>query len=341
MSRKSKGGQTMRTRSGLAAATLMCTALMSAISAAYAADIDRCHGTMAWQVLGSGGPELNQRAQSGHVLWIDGKARAVLDAGAGTAVNFGKAKGRIEDLDVMALTHLHTDHSADVAAYIKASFFGERERVLPILGPDAGNGFPSIRGFLQAMFSGDAAAYPYLGGFMREGGAGYLIEPNVLALRKGEIAVVFRNERMTIRATAVTHGPVPALAYRVDVDGHSVVYLGDTDARAPALLKLAEHADLMVANMAIPEGGNDPVANALHAPPSRIATLARQAGVQRLLLSHWMLRSEQAMPQIRKDIAAIFPGQLLVAYDGECVNLDKPARLGTPQPGASKASRSP
>lgn len=289
---------------------------------ARAADIDSCHGAVAWQVLGSGGPELNRRAQSGHVLWIDGKTRAVFDAGAGTAVNFGKANGHIEDLDVMALTHLHTDHSADVSAYIKASFFGERDRALPILGPAAGNGFPSVQTFLQALFDDEHAAYPYLAGFMRDGGASYRIEPKTLSLREGKIAVVFKNERMTIRATPVKHGPVPALAYRVDVDGHSVVYLGDTDARAPALVKLAEHADLMVANMAIPEGGDDPVANALHAPPSRIAALAKQAGVRRLLLSHWMVRSEQAMPEIRRTIASIFSGEVVVGYDGECLGLD-------------------
>ena len=303
--------------------TLILISLMFSCTsfAALAADIDSCHVTIAWQVLGSGGPELDQRAQSGHVLWIDGKTRAVFDAGAGTAVNFGKAKGRIEDLDVVALTHLHTDHSADISAYIKASFFGDRDRALSILGPAAGNGFPSVQTFLQALFTDEHAAYPYLGGFMRDGGASYRIEPKTLSLRDGEIAVVFKNERMTIRATPVKHGPVPALAYRVDVDGHSVVYLGDTDARAPALVKLAEHADLMVANMAIPEGDNDPVANALHAPPSRIATLAKQAGVRRLLLSHWMLRSEQAMPEIRRTIASIFPGQVLVGYDGECLRL--------------------
>ena len=302
-------------------ATVLALVVSCASLTAHAADIDSCHSTIAWQVLGSGGPELNQRAQSGHVLWVDGKARAVFDAGAGTAVNFGKAKGRIEDLDVIALTHLHTDHSADVPAYIKASFFSERDRALPILGPAAGNGFPSVQTFLKALFAEEHAAYPYLGGFMRDGAASYRIEPKTLSLRDGEIAVVFKNERMMIRATPVKHGPVPALAYRVDVDGHSVVYLGDTDARAPALVKLAEHADLMVANMAIPEGDNDPVANALHAPPSRIAALARQAGVHRLLLSHWMVRSEQAMPEIQRTIASIFSGEVLVGYDGECLEL--------------------
>lgn len=324
----------------------MCLAL--SCTTALAAPV-ACAVKVGWQVLGSGGPELNGRAQSGHVLWIDGKARAVFDAGSGTAVNFGKAHARIEDLDVIALTHLHTDHSADLPAYIKASFFGERDRALPILGPAAGHGFPSVETFLQALFADERAAYPYLGGFMRDGEASYRIKPETLSPRDGDIAVVFKNERMTIRATPVKHGPVPALAYRVDVDGHAVVYLGDTDARAPALVKLAEHADLMVANMAIPEGGDDPVANALHAPPSRIAALAKQAGVRRLLLSHWMVRSEQAMPAIRRTIASIFSGEVLVGYDGECVSLD--ASKGhdfsrdhsaiAPQPGASNASRSP
>ncbi|HEX7815726.1 MBL fold metallo-hydrolase [Dyella sp.] len=293
------------------------------VAAGLHANPFRCTTPTSWQVLGSGGPELNARAQSGHVLWIDGKARAVFDAGAGTAVNFGKSGARIEDLDLIALTHLHSDHSQDVPAYIKASFFGERDRPLPILGPAAGHGFPSIRTFLEALFAGDHAAYGYLGGFLRDGDESYRIEPIVVAPDKESIVTVFENARLKIRAITVRHGPVPALAYRIDAGNHAVVYLGDTDARAPALVELARGADLMVANMAIPEDNNDAVAAALHAPPSRIAALAQQAGVKRLLLSHWMHRSEQAMPAILRTIAAEYRGKVDVARDGECIALPR------------------
>lgn len=144
------------------ALALTSITLTAAVSDAHST----CDHGVAWQVLGSGGPELNQRAQSGHVLWIDGKTRAVFDTGAGTAVAFGKARGRIEDLDLIALSHLHTDHSADLPTYVKASFFGERRRDLPILGPPGNDVFPSLDAWLAALFTGDHAAYPYLAGFL-------------------------------------------------------------------------------------------------------------------------------------------------------------------------------
>jgi ribonuclease BN (tRNA processing enzyme) len=294
--------------------------LTIAANTAFADDVS-CHGAVVWQVLGSGGPELNQRAQSGHVLWLDDKARAIFDTGSGTAAAFGRSHGHVEDLDVIALTHLHTDHSVDLPAYIMASFFGDRSRDLPIFGPPAGNGFPSLNDWLAALFSGEHAAYPYLAGFMIPSGASYRIVPTTVNLREGEIATVFKNDRLTIKAIRVVHGPVPAVAWRVEAGGRSVVYLGDTDARAPALVAFAKDADLLVVNLAIAEDTTDPVATALHAPPSRLATLAMRAGVHRLLLSHLMERSERAMPASLRIIASIYKGSVDVAHDGECIAL--------------------
>lgn len=292
-----------------------------ALSATASDAPSACDHGVAWQVLGSGGPELNQRAQSGHVLWIDGKARTVFDTGAGTAVAFGKARGRIEDLDLIALSHLHTDHSADLPAYIKASFFGERRRDLPVLGPPGNDAFPSLEAWLAALFTGEHAAYPYLAGFLQPDGAAYRLRPTTLQLSNGDIATVFTSPAFSVRATPVKHGLVPALAWRIDVQGRSVVYLGDTDAQAPALLELAHGADLLIANLAIPEHGDDSVASLLHAPPSRIAALAERAGVRRLLLSHLMRRSEQALPESLRVIRSIYHGPVEVARDGLCVPL--------------------
>ncbi|SFR92605.1 Ribonuclease BN, tRNA processing enzyme [Dyella sp. OK004] len=292
-----------------------------ALSATASEAPSACDHGVAWQVLGSGGPELNQRAQSGHVLWIDGKARAVFDTGAGTAVAFGKARGRIEDLDLIALSHLHTDHSADLPAYVKASFFGERRRDLPILGPPGNNVFPSLEAWLAALFTGEHAAYPYLAGFLQPEGAAYRLRPATLQLSDGDIATVFTGPNFSVRATPVKHGPIPALAWRIDVQGRSVVYLGDTDAQAPALLELAQGADLLIANLAISEHSNDSVASRLHAPPSRIASLAQRAGTRRLLLSHLMQRSEQALPESLRIIRAIYSGPVEVAQDGLCLPL--------------------
>ena len=50
-----------------------------------------CHN-VAVQVLGSGGPELDDgRASSAYVVWVDDKARVLVDAGSGSSIQFGAA----------------------------------------------------------------------------------------------------------------------------------------------------------------------------------------------------------------------------------------------------------
>ena len=86
------------------------------------------------QVLGSGGPELHdRRAASGYLVWIEGKARVLVDIGGGAALRFGESGATVSDLDVILLTRLHAGHSADLPALLEASLFEKRVRPLPIL----------------------------------------------------------------------------------------------------------------------------------------------------------------------------------------------------------------
>src|ERR1700756_4443330 len=49
------------------------------------------HG-VAVQVLGSGGPELqDKRASSSYLVWQNGRARVLVDAGGGSALRFGES----------------------------------------------------------------------------------------------------------------------------------------------------------------------------------------------------------------------------------------------------------
>src|SRR6056297_782871 len=62
------------------------------------------------QVLGSGGPELDDgRRSSSYLLWLDDRARVLLDAGSGSSVAFGASGADFADLQAILLSHLHTD----------------------------------------------------------------------------------------------------------------------------------------------------------------------------------------------------------------------------------------
>jgi hypothetical protein len=54
------------------------------------------------QVLGSGGPELqDKRASSSYLVWQDGKARVLVDAGGGSALRFGESGATMSQLDMI------------------------------------------------------------------------------------------------------------------------------------------------------------------------------------------------------------------------------------------------
>ncbi len=113
--------------------------------------------TVALQVLGSGGPESgDKRASSGYLIWIDGKSKILIDFGGGASLRFEEVNAKIEDLDVILLTHLHVDHTADLPALLKSSFFTKASGDLHVYGPDDNNFMPSTKKFIERLFEEDS-----------------------------------------------------------------------------------------------------------------------------------------------------------------------------------------
>src|ERR1700760_416075 len=117
---------------------------------------------VAVQVLGSGGPELqDKRASSSYLVWQNGRARVLVDAGGGSALRFGESGAQMSQLDVVLFTHFHIDHSADFPTLVFSSWFEDRDRPLPVYGPPGNDFMPSATTFLSDLFS-DHGVYGYL-----------------------------------------------------------------------------------------------------------------------------------------------------------------------------------
>src|SRR5690348_5091932 len=87
--------------------------ISSNTSTAFAQSCDT--SSLAVQILGSGGPRLNpSRASSSYLLWLDGKARILIDMGGGAHQRFGQSQGKLEDLWMVGISHLHPDHVSDL-----------------------------------------------------------------------------------------------------------------------------------------------------------------------------------------------------------------------------------
>lgn len=281
------------------------------------------------QVLGSGGPELqDRRASSGYLVWLEGKPRVLVDIGGGAALRFGESGATVADLDVILFTHLHADHSADLPALVKSSFFEERTRPLPIYGPDGNRFMPSTVAFVRTQFDSVRGAYRYLGNFLNPlARGGYKLQPQDVRPLSGKLKArrppgdetlyPFANEKLRVSAVPVVHGNIPALAWRIEAGGKSLVFSGDTNGDNGQLERLAQGADLLIAHNAVPQGASG-VERQLHMPPSVIGRIAQQAQVKQLVLSHRMRRTlgkeEQTLAAIRRHYA----GPAYFANDLDC-----------------------
>ncbi|MBU2568835.1 MAG: MBL fold metallo-hydrolase [Gammaproteobacteria bacterium] len=269
------------------------------------------------QVLGAGGPEINdRRAGSSYLLRIDDKAVVMIDTGPGSSLNFEKSGADFNDLQALLFTHFHVDHSSDFPALVKGSYFTDRKKDLPVYGPSGNDLMPSTKEFIDKLF-GKSGIYRYLNEYINsDSQSNYKIQAHNVRFAKNKIQTFNIAPNLTISAISVHHGPLPALAWRIDAEDCSIVISGDTSNEYNTLIKLIEGSDLLIAHHAIPEQATGAARN-LHMPPSEIGKITQAAKVKHLVLSHRMRRTEGSEEETSAIIRKYFPGPIDFADDLE------------------------
>ncbi|PTB84001.1 MBL fold metallo-hydrolase [Sulfurovum lithotrophicum] len=269
--------------------------------------------TIALQVLGSGGPESgDKRASSAYVIWIDGKSKILIDFGGGASLRFEEVNAKIEDLDVILLTHLHVDHTADLPVLLKSSFFTQASGKLHIFGPDENDAMPNTEYFIERLFENKKGAWQYLGDHLDGSASLQLNAHNVDNTH--QITSIYKQGDINIEAISVHHGPIPTVAYRVNVGDKSITFSGDMNGDYHTLELLAKGTDILVAHNAVPKGSTG-VARKLHMTPNIIGYIAKVSQAKRVILSHRMLRTLGKEEETRKEIRKYYKGSVKFAND--------------------------
>ncbi|MCE5313252.1 MAG: MBL fold metallo-hydrolase [Nitrospiraceae bacterium] len=283
---------------------------------------DMCSGRgVELQVLGSGGPEVqDKRASTSYLIWIDGKARVLIDSGGGSELRFGEAGAWMKDLYLVLFTHIHVDHTAGFAALVKSSFFENRTEPLPVLGPTGNKIFPPTTGFILGLFSKEKGIYRYLSEYLTGGKYSYAIKPRNIDIGNRSITEVFSGNGIKVFALPVIHGVVPNIAYKVMAGGYTIAFTSDTNGENRHLPTLAQNSDILVAHNAVPEDAEGDE-RSLHMPPSVIGKIAEASKTKKLILSHRMLRTLGKEEQTMKFISDFYKGDKVFANDLDCYSL--------------------
>ncbi len=270
------------------------------------------------QMLGTRGPELlDGQASTGYLIWLDNKARVIVDEGPGSLQRFKQSGADYNDVQLMLFTHFHVDHSSDFPAYIKGGFFTSRDKDLSVIGPSGTKYVASAKEFVDRAISLKGGLYPYLGTFLDpKEQSRYKIKVKTIpwSFKDLSIKTIFNQGAILVKSVPVHHGPFPALGYRVELAGCSISFTGDMSGRLNAMPGLAKHSDILIAHNAIPEDAVG-VPALLHMKPSYIGKMAKQANVKKLLLTHLMKRSISIKPETLSLIRKSYKGKVVFPND--------------------------
>jgi ribonuclease BN (tRNA processing enzyme) len=302
--------------------SLAAALALSGTGHAQDAPVPRCASSgIALQLLGSGGPISDDaRASSGAIVWINGHARILIDAGGGTYLRYGQSGARLEDLDFIGISHFHTDHSADLPAILKGGYFLASSHRLRLAGPTGDANFPAMSTFFKREFGKGQGAFSYLSGLSSASdGLKLAVETTDVDVRAARPTVVWRGDGVTISAFGIPHGDVPTLAYRIETPKGVIVLSADQNGSRKAFVDFARGADILMMPAAI-DNDADAVSRFLHATPDAVGRIAAQVAPRMLVLDHFMGRSLRDKDHNIQIIRGFY-GPVVAGRDLSCIPL--------------------
>lgn len=259
---------------------------------------------------GTGAPRPSlERANSGQVVHA-GDRTLLLDCGGGTTRRLLESGFDLTRIEHLFLTHLHSDHTLDYAEFILGSWAIGRS-ALRVFGPE---GTVRMHDLLVTQPYQSDIEYRLSLGRSPKG----IMDIEINEFQPG---VIFEEDGLTITAAEVIHSTY-TVAMRFEYAGQTLVHSGDTR-YCQSLVNLAQGADVLVHDVCMapaPVFQNSSAWPGLydhlkehHATPEEAGRTAREAGVRKLVLTHFLIGfdAEETIRRCRTE----FDGEIILGAD--------------------------
>jgi len=279
-------------------------------------------------LLGTGCPAAVMNRFGPSTLVEAGDQKFLFDAGRGALQRLTQLDVRWQDVQGVFLSHLHSDHVVGFPDLWLTGWLIVPGRKVPlqVRGP---TGTAAMMSHLQQAFAYDVRIRTENDGVSPEGVA--------LAVEEIGEGVVYDKGGVKITSFEVDHAPVkPALGYRIDYSGRSIVLSGDTRV-SQNLLRHAQSVDVLVHEVFAPatlQPAGVPAARAksivdYHTTPEQAGEVFARLKPKLAVYSHICMPSateEDLVPGTRKTYTGPLElGEDLMAIDiGETIRVRKP-----------------
>lgn len=237
-------------------------------------------------LLGTGSPIPDPNRAGPSTLVRAGDQTFLIDCGRGVLQRLAAAGSGANQLSALLLTHLHSDHIADLGDVIITrwvSTFTPDAPPLPIIGP------PGTADVVDATLRAFGHDIDY-----RIAHHADLTGPPQVEVREYTDGVVWDRDDVQIKVAPTDHRPVtPTIAFRIEHGGASVVAAGDT-VPCPTLDALAAGAGALVHTVIrkdliemLPQQRIRDICD-YHSSVQEAAATATRAGVGILILTHYV-----------------------------------------------------
>jgi ribonuclease Z len=246
-------------------------------------------------LLGTGTPRPLMERFGPSILVEAGHEKLIFDVGRGAMQRLFQLGVSYADITGVLLTHLHSDHTVGLPdLWLTGWIVSSRAKPIELWGPA---GTRNMAAGLQSAYSFDLDIRARDDKVPAEGG-------RIVAHDISE-QVVFDRGGVKVTAFLVDHGLVrPALGYRVDAGGHSVVLSGDTR-YSPNLIAHAKGADLLIHEVGAASAEQmrtDPHTRTIiahHTTPEDAARVFNTVRPKLAVFSHIVLRGATADDAVR------------------------------------------